>query len=156
MSNPLSIFQFKEEYQKLEQQSNKINKDIENLLCQKMDETISTIIELKKINFTFTHPNDNTLRTKHGAIMGVNSKHLYVYCGEAAHTIHLVDKTTDTIISDIASILFLKDFIYFCDVAFAFRGLESLEEQMRNCLTSLEEQNKQRLQLLDSRLNSNS
>ncbi len=69
--------------------------------------------------------------------------------------IHLVDRATDTIISEDSSIVFLNDFIYYFDVAFAFDGLE-LEEQMRNCLTSFEEQNKQRLQLLNSCLNSNS
>ncbi len=155
MSNSLSIFQFKEEYQKLEQQSNKINKDINDLFCKKISDITSNVIELKKMNFIFTHPSDAALRTKHGAIVGVDPQYLYVYTAKGKPIIHLVNRATDTIVSEDNSIVFLNDFVYYFDVAFAFDGLE-LEEQMRNCLTSLEEQNKQRLHLLDTRLNSNS
>ena len=155
MPNSLSVHQFKEEYQKLEQQSNKINKDIENLFYQKINEVTSTILELKKVNFVFTHPSNNTLRTRHGAIVGFDSQYLHVYIANGNPLIYLVNRATDSILSGNNTTFFLNNFIHQCDVVFAFDGLE-LEEQMRNCLTSLEEQNKQRLQLLDSRLNSNS
>ncbi len=154
--NSLSVFQFKEKYQKLEQQRTEIDKNITDLLFNEMSKATTTIIELKKINFIFTHPDDNTLRTKHGAIVGVDSQYLYVYCANGNPVVHLVNKRTDTIPANDNSIPFLDNFVHFCNVAFAFNGLESLEEQMRNCLTSLEEQIKQRRQVLDSRFNSNS
>ncbi len=155
MPNSLSVHQFKEEYQKLEQQSNKINKDIENLFYQKINEVTSTILELKKVNFVFTHPSNNTLRTRHGAIVGFDSQYLHVYIANGNPLIYLVNRATDSILSGNNTTFPLNNFIHQCDVAFAFDGLE-LEEQMRNCLTSLEEQIKQRRQVLDSRFNSNS
>ena len=53
--NSLSVFQFKEKYQKLEQQRTEIDKNITDLLFNEMSKATTTIIELKKINFIFTH-----------------------------------------------------------------------------------------------------
>ncbi len=147
MSNSEFLSQFKEEFQKLKQQRIEIDQNSRKILLQKMEDSKITIQVLKASGFTFQHPDNKNIKTKHGAIVGCDEQYLYVYCGEDTPQLCLVDRADGNIIKLEKSLinLFVKSDLF--DIVFAVHGLNSLEQQATDFLKSYKQDIEERQKL---------
>lgn len=142
MSNSEFLSQFKEEFQKLEQQRTELDQKVKELLLQKIEDNKTIIQELKTINFTFTYHDDADLQTTHGAIIGYNGQLLYVVtCENDISEIGVVDRINDILINSISINTFCKKF----DVVLAIRSLNTLKNQMAELLEEYRKDNEKLL-----------